>query len=149
MVSYFSTFLMFGSLCLLASIILVTLITMLMKHKIKKISTLIPTILLGLLCITIIIFPGRYFLFSLTELPDVLSNNTQRYKGMCDIEINKSSRGGDLIYVNFEKYSIHFSSLEYKDLQEGTYDCKVEYYPITESGDTLQLDQITDDKKAI
>ncbi|SMQ80604.1 hypothetical protein SAMN05444673_3938 [Bacillus sp. OV166] len=97
------------------------------KIEIKNILVLVFFILLS----------GALFVYSLLDLPNVLANKTEQYKGNCDVWIFESARGGHTS-VEFENHNIMFPE-NYQGAKEGSYYCEVEYYPRTEQGKSLKL----------
>lgn len=100
------------------------------KIEIKNILVLVFLILLS----------GALFVHSLLDLPNVLANKTEQYKGTCEVWVFESARGGHTS-VEFENHNIMFPE-NYQGAEEGSYYCEVEYYPRTaqtETGKSLKL----------
>lgn len=93
----------------------------------------------GLIIAFFILLSGYLFVYSLLDLPNVLTHQTIQYKGSCEIVIFSNVRGGHL-EANFGKHSISFPK-NYHGAEEGSYYCEVEYYPRTEQGTALKLYQ--------
>lgn len=82
---------------------------------------------------------GIYFIMTVQDLPNVLFHHTSKYEGKC--EIDKVSGKGEHLEANFGDHSIWFDVDQYYKAHEGSYYCKVDYYPHSEVGDSLILYQ--------
>ncbi|KKI92774.1 hypothetical protein WQ54_07810 [Bacillus sp. SA1-12] len=78
------------------------------------------------------------FLYTVRFLPAVILNQTDEYKGDCEIYIYDNARGGGL-QVYFDEKNISFYRQGYSVEQEGNYYCQVEYYHNSEIGKTIMI----------
>lgn len=93
----------------------------------------------GLILVFFILLSGSLFIYSLLDLPNVLANKTEQYKGNCEIWIFESSKGGHTS-VDIGERSIMFPE-NFQGIEEGSYYCEVEYYPRIEMGKSLKVYQ--------
>ncbi|MDN7240965.1 hypothetical protein QWY14_04145 [Planococcus sp. N028] len=84
-----------------------------------------------------IFLAGYLFVIHLLDLPDVLANKTEQYKGNCEVS-RLESRRTSYTMVHFGNYKVTFP-LDYQGAKEGSYYCEVSYYPQTETGASLKL----------
>jgi hypothetical protein len=90
-----------------------------------------------LVLVFFILLSGFLFVYSLFDLPSVLDNQTEQYKGNCEVWVFESERGGHTS-VEFKNHNIMFPE-NYQGAEEGSYYCEVEYYPRTEQGKSLKI----------
>jgi hypothetical protein len=102
-----------------------------MKKRIIIITTLLSVIL---------------FLYSVRFLPAVIFNQTEAYKGDCEIYIYDNVKGEGGLQVHFDEKNISFSRQGYSKEQEGNYYCEVEYYRNSEIGKSLKIYDLNDGK---
>lgn len=84
-----------------------------------------------------LLLSGSLFVYLLLDLPNVLENKTEQYKGDCEVFLFD---GGKTNYtsVDFDNLMVTFPP-NYQGVEEGTYYCEVNYYPRTKTGASLQL----------
>jgi hypothetical protein len=92
-----------------------------------------------LIIITFTLFSFICFLFFIRDLPTVILNQTEKFKGKCDVFIYEGARSGGGMQVEFKKKNIGFPTLGFSEDQGGTYYCEVEYYRNSEIGKSLKI----------
>ena len=80
---------------------------------------------------------GYVSIISILDLPEVLSNNPEKYEGNCEIEITHGKGGG--LDALFDDKIIEFPTHFYSNAEEGNYYCKVSYFKHSEEGKSLKL----------
>jgi hypothetical protein len=92
-----------------------------------------------LIIIIFTLFSVICFLYSIRFLPTVILNQTEVYKGKCDVFIFEGVKSGGGLQVEFKKKNIAFSRQGYSQDQDGTYYCEVEYYRNSEIGKSIKI----------
>lgn len=109
------------------------------KHMRNKKSNKIPLkekfgLVIG---ITVFLFSSISSVYFVQDLPYVFLHHPIKYEGKCETDITLGSHGD--LEIKFGKHSISFVTHDYYKVQNGTYYCKLDYLPHTESGISLLL----------
>jgi hypothetical protein len=99
-----------------------------------------------IIIITFTLLSVILFLYTVRFLPAVIFNQTEAYKGDCEIYIYDNVKGEGGLQVHFDEMNISFSRQGYSEEQEGNYYCEVEYYRNSEIGKSLKIYDINDGK---
>jgi len=89
--------------------------------------------------ITFTLFSVICFIYSIRYLPTVILNQTEEFKGKCDVFIFERVKSGGGLQVEFKKKIIGFSRQGYSEDQDGTYYCEVKYYRNSDIGKSLKI----------
>ncbi|MFD1030795.1 hypothetical protein [Metaplanococcus flavidus] len=84
-----------------------------------------------------LLLSGSLFVYLLLDLPNVLANKTEQYKGDCEVFLFEGSKT-NYTSIDFDNHMVTFPP-NYQGVKEGIYYCEVNYYPRTETGASLQL----------
>lgn len=85
----------------------------------------------------IFLFFIGFFIFLLQDITSVLKQRTMVYKGRCEVEEYTTAKTSGISVLFGDKY-ITFDRFK-GEVKDGQYDCRVEYYPKTEIGYSLEL----------
>jgi len=103
-----------------------------MYKKNEKIT--LTLIFYGPISILMIILSGYFLITYIRDLPNVIFNNTEIYIGKGKISSDRSN-----VFVDIKDHLITFSETQYYVFEEGDFECKVEYYPVSEEGYSFEI----------